>query len=177
MFFCDTCDGSKQLHDDIQRYEHHLADFYKYGGIGPGRDSKTRKVNSQALVNDTCDWVVNIDNYFGLFPSKREAESVYQSAFSGASAIHQTPFFHISLLAPNTCPKTADGYLHKEMVSQLMPINIVGYINKAINKRRPSLHSSFIDQLAVKNPKFYLDDLRQKLLEMNEHTYREYGEC
>ena len=161
LFYCDTCDGSKQLHDDIQRFEYHLADFFKYGGIAP--DNKTRRVNSEALVNDTCDWVVNINDYFGVFPSKREAEYVYQSAFTGASSIHQTPFFRITLLAPNTSQKTADRYLHKEMISHLKPINIVGYIDKAISKRYPSHHSSKIDKLAAKDPKYYLDDLRERL--------------
>ncbi|WP_203250307.1 hypothetical protein [Cysteiniphilum sp. 19X3-34] len=98
-----------------------------------------------------------------MFPSEYEARKIIKKA--QRAGVH-TP----KLMAPYSHSNMAHIYLQQQLISTLKPINIVGYIDKAISKRRPSHNSSLIDQLAIKDPKFYLDDLRQKLLEMKTTT-------
>jgi hypothetical protein len=159
--YSDTSRGRNWICRRIKDYDLHLAKFNEYGGIYPAY--KDRRIDEYALVNDTDDWVVVFNNYFGLFPSEYEARKIIKKA--QRAGVH-TP----KLMTPYSHSNMAHIYLQQQLISTLKPINIVGYIDKAISKRRPSRHSALIDQLAIKDPKFYLDDLRQKLLEMKTTT-------
>jgi len=101
-------------------------------------------VKTFASENDTSMWAVVVDNFFGLFASKPEADAAYSSigGEEGSDGLAETPFFAAEILAPGFTPHFAGDWQPEggvSLLSSALPIDISGYIikRKIRSRNRP----------------------------------------